>query len=72
MAAGEVHEGRICTSLVAEVQIEWVRVERIKDVYIRPWLLEKIRSARKELSKYQKVDFTSQLLRSIKNQYLIF
>ena len=39
--------GRIYTSLVGEVQIEWVLVERIKDVYIHLWLLKKICSARK-------------------------
>ena len=64
LAAGKIHEGRkhekilvaretvrgrIYTSLVDEEQIEWVGVERIKDVYIRPWLLGKIRSARKGL-----------------------
>ena len=42
--------GRIYTSLVVEVQIEWVQVESIKDVYIRPCLLEKIRSARRGLT----------------------
>ena len=49
LVAGETVRGRIYTSLVAEVQIEWVRAERIKDIYLRPWLLEKIRSASKEL-----------------------
>ena len=45
----EIVKGRIYTSLVAVVQIVWVRVERIRNIYIRPWLLEKIRSAHKVL-----------------------
>ena len=43
-----VREG-IHMSLVAEVQIQCVRVERIKNVYIHSWLLEKILSARQGL-----------------------
>ena len=46
LVARETVRGRIYTSLVPELQIEWVRVERIKDAYTRPWLLEKIRLTR--------------------------
>ena len=47
----ETVRGSICTSLVAEVQIDQVWVERIKDVYMRPWLLEQICLACKGLAR---------------------
>ena len=50
LVARKTVRGSIYTSLVVEVQIEWVQVESIKDVYIRPWLLKKIRSARRGLT----------------------
>ena len=59
LVANETVRGHIYTSLVAEVQIQWEQVERIKDIYICTWLLEKICSAHKGLNKYQKGDFTS-------------
>lgn len=42
------------TSLVAEVRIERVRVEYMKDLYIRPWLLRKIRLEGKGFKKVSK------------------
>ena len=33
--------GRIHRRLVTEMQIKWQRVERIKDLCMHPWLLEK-------------------------------
>ena len=49
LVARETGRGRIHTSLVAEMQVRWVQIERIKDIYIRPWLLEKVSSAYKGL-----------------------
>ena len=49
LVAHKTVRGCIYKSLVAEVLIEWVHIECIKDIYIRPWLLEKICSARKGL-----------------------
>ena len=49
LVACKTGRGRIYTSLVAEMQVRWVQIERIKDIYIRPWLLEKFSSAYKGL-----------------------
>ena len=43
LVARQTARGRVYTSLVAAVQVEWMRVERIKNVYIGHWILEKIR-----------------------------
>ena len=52
LVARETVRGRTYTSLVPAVQIQWVRVECIKKVYIGPWLLKKIRLARKWLKTF--------------------
>ena len=49
LVARRTARGRVYTSLVAAVQVEWMRVERIKNVYIGHWMLEKNRSAHKGL-----------------------
>ena len=51
LVASKTVRGHKHTSSVAEMQIEWVRLDRIKDINIRPWLLERIRSAREGLNK---------------------
>ena len=47
LVARETITGQIYMSFAAEVQIDCVRLEWIKDVYKRPWLLERILSTRK-------------------------
>ena len=49
LVARQTVRGRVYTSLVAAVQVEWMRVQRIKNVYIGHWMLEKNCLAHKEL-----------------------
>ena len=60
--------GPIYICLVAEVQINWVREKRIKDVHIGCWLLEKIILVRKGLK--LNVTFTPMFVFDICNFYI--